>query len=305
MHRPAQSKSLANQIDPRYVNHTGRPRLIRRVFIILSVVVALGSWGFLSRNGDARMYNPGPLSAVHARLEHRCGDCHQPAAGGFGMVHHVPDTACLRCHDGAIHHPNQMQLIADDPSRPPPATQRAAGCASCHVEHRGRASLAAVSDAHCTQCHADLSRHTRGGSPRVQAIIRAFGPAGGHPEFGSRLHGSTTAPSDPTVLKFNHGAHVEKFVKDRDRATAAELNEMCAKCHTNRRAGYSGRRSPQRFERANVGDIRPGPDAGHAHDRLAGDQPGPRPDASRYLREALRRLPRLAAQRRLARVRAH
>jgi len=118
---------------------------------------------------DQRIYTSGPVSSAHAMFGARCSDCHVPAtavptaerpgAPGAGHFFLRPtDKACLACHDGPIHHEQQVFTP---------------GCASCHVEHKGRVELAALSDPHCVQCHADL--RTKGpGGPHFAQRVRAF-----------------------------------------------------------------------------------------------------------------------------------
>lgn len=97
-----------------------------------------------------------------------------------------------------------------------------AQCAACHVEHRGRDALTAVSDQHCTQCHADLSKAVAAGhQPQVQARVVAFNLQD-HPAFGQHLPKDDQGNwVDPTKLKFNHKVHL----------VDQKLND-CAMCHT-------------------------------------------------------------------------
>jgi hypothetical protein len=218
MDRPAQTKSLANQIDGSYVRHRGTIRNARTGMTIAGVVVALAWLGYRGYP-DPRVYNPGPVSSAHAMLEHDCAKCHQPAASGVGFVKKVSDGACLSCHDGAIHHPNQKELIAAD---------RSANCVHCHVEHKGRPALAAMDDAHCTSCHAHLSDHVIEASPDTShRNVTAFTLAA-HPPFGRQLRDKNTgAMTKPTVLKFNHAMHLLGLSKDE-----SERLRQCTTCHT-------------------------------------------------------------------------
>lgn len=97
-----------------------------------------------------------------------------------------------------------------------------AQCAACHVEHRGREALAAISDNHCTQCHSDLTKAVASGvTPKVQPRVVAFNKSD-HPAFGRRLEKDAKGNwIDPTKLSFNHKVHlVDQGLKD------------CSMCHT-------------------------------------------------------------------------
>jgi hypothetical protein len=100
----------------------------------------------------------------------------------------VPDSACLHCHDGPIHH--EQQLAADVPN-----------CASCHREHRGKSELARVTDAACVSCHADLKTATQPSAfdPHVTSFLT------GHPDFGVLKRGET----DKAAIKLNHAVHLK------------------------------------------------------------------------------------------------
>src|SRR5262249_21910811 len=113
-------------------------------------------------------------------------------------------------------------------------------CASCHVEHRGSARLAAVATAHCAACHADLAAYIVG-EPRLVGAdgrhIRGF--ADGHPEFAvwTRSHeeprrerlDATPAPEDLAQLTFNHMKHLKADLPGPPGLPRVQL--ACADCH--------------------------------------------------------------------------
>jgi hypothetical protein len=141
-------------------------------------------------------FQAGPVSSAHAFFNDDCGKCHTDAfrtaqrlwSVGGGPVHAVPDQACTRCHDGPPHNDKQR-------------TPR--GCAECHREHRGAASLARLTDDHCTACHADLKANSLAPESTAYENVSAF-PAR-HPEF--RIW--RDAVKDPGELYFNHKVHLK------------------------------------------------------------------------------------------------
>jgi predicted CXXCH cytochrome family protein len=179
----------------------------RRWRLILSVaaplLAALALAGFALR-GNQRIYNSGPVSTAHAMFGAQCGNCHVPTAGragARGFFLRPSDQSCSACHAGPIHHENQVG----------PQT-----CTSCHVEHQGRAELAALPDRHCTRCHADLA--TKDGRPSQFATkVTSFDR--GHPEFAVTVKDKgqsrrirldqTTELKDTSQIKLNHAKHLE------------------------------------------------------------------------------------------------
>jgi len=180
----------------------------------LWVVVAAG------RN-DERLYLGGPVSTAHAMFESECRLCHGPgladgagagqtslataaATAPAGFFLHVADRACSACHAGPAHHANET------------FTPR---CASCHVEHLGRAVLVQIADRHCVQCHADL--RTKDGTPPV--FHRTVPVLGRHPEFAvSVREGDKTTRvrldqaaelRDTAQMKLNHAKHLKVNLK--------------------------------------------------------------------------------------------
>ena len=238
MPRVRTTKALAQRIDLCYFRKPHPFRTARMALIIACCLGAVAWWAVAGTRGNAGIYNPGPVAQVHAMWASNCAVCHTSGDGKHRFNKTVSDDACLRCHDGAIHHPNQTTLVVSSPD----GHLRAARCASCHVEHRGREALVAASDAHCLQCHSDLSRHSRQ-TPVVQASIQGFAD-GTHPHFGRSLTppGKTVEQDnwfDPTVLRFNHKVHDANKV-----APAAGESENCTVCHKLMRPSTTTQPSP-------------------------------------------------------------
>jgi hypothetical protein len=116
----------------------------------------------------------------------------------------VTDAACLKCHDGPVHHDNQIFTPE---------------CASCHVEHKGHVVLASLTDRHCVQCHAELQ--TKGSAPKFERAVHSF--ATGHPEFAVLR----TGQKDAARMKLNH----EKHLKVGLRGPKGPVRMTCSDCH--------------------------------------------------------------------------
>ncbi|HET7694443.1 MAG TPA: hypothetical protein VFK57_01945 [Vicinamibacterales bacterium] len=218
------AKTLAERIDLHYFK---RAHGMRRWRYVLSAAAPLAAalWvAALMAAGSRTPYSPGPVSAAHAFAENRCEVCHAGSAPGSPPASafraHTTDAACLTCHDGPAHAPNQ-------PSPP--------GCASCHQEHRGRVQLASIDDGYCAGCHANLK--TAHGEPRVARQVGSF-PAG-HPEFAALRPGTR----DPARLRFNHAVHMKPDL----RGPKGREQLACATCHTPEAvAAVSGAKRPAR-----------------------------------------------------------
>ena len=133
------TKKRAQRID---LNYFKRPHPFRRWRLWLSVAVPLAALIWIAAHavrGNQRVYSAGKMSAAHAVLAAKCDACHFEMAGFFSQK--TSDRACLACHDGPVHHDDQVFTPK---------------CASCHEEHRGVMQLAKTSDGACTQCHASL-----------------------------------------------------------------------------------------------------------------------------------------------------
>lgn len=205
MARTRTTKKLAQGID---LNYFKRPTPFKRARTWLSVLLPLLAlvwvawWGF---RRDSRVYSSGRMSAAHAVLEKQCAACHLQKAGEFSAK--AADAACLACHDGPIHHENQLKGAVPD-------------CAACHVEHRGRINIKAASNQSCTECHADL-RVT--GQVRIYAAhIRSF--EDGHPEFAALREGA----KDPGTIRLNHAIHM-KPIRRGPNGPIVQLE--CSDCH--------------------------------------------------------------------------
>jgi hypothetical protein len=196
------TKELARRVDLNYFKRSHPFRRWRAALSILAPVLALVfvAWAGLGRND--RVYSSGKMSAGHAVLTARCGECHVKQAGSFSAK--AGDNACRTCHDGPVHHANQSFTP---------------NCASCHVEHRGRVRLAATPDTNCTQCHGNL--HTTGAASQFVLQIDGFGA--GHPEFAALRPGS----ADQGTIKLNHLAHLKAKLLGPN----GPVQMVCDDCH--------------------------------------------------------------------------
>ena len=217
------AKTLAERIDLHYFKRAHGMRRWRYVFSAIAPVAALLWVGALAASGSRTPYSPGPVSAAHAFAENRCEVCHggtkspaQPPA----FRAHTTDAACLTCHDGPAHAPNQVS---------------APGCATCHREHGGRVQLANTGDRFCVDCHADLK--TTQGEPTVARRVGSF-PAD-HPEFAARRSGGR----DPARVRFNHAVHLKPDL----RGPKGPEQLACTTCHVPEAVpAVSGARRPRR-----------------------------------------------------------
>ncbi|MBL8795263.1 MAG: hypothetical protein JNM56_15260 [Planctomycetia bacterium] len=192
-------KQRAARIPLDYFKSPDRLVRVKGVLTIAALVTA-GAWaasGLLFSSQGEKQYSHGPLAAVHATWEENCEACHvpfSPISGGHwlssaGGGRTPADARCEACHAGPPHHPNQKPGDVES-------------CASCHRDHQGRnASLVAVPDQHCTNCHADLAAHTTNGKPTFHPSVTRFA-VGSHPEFKGRAEGQRGQ------LKFNHTLHL-------------------------------------------------------------------------------------------------
>jgi hypothetical protein len=227
MARLRTTKALAKRIELEYFK---RPHPFRRwkrfVAIVLPTVSAV--WLIImALQGDERIYTSEMVSVSHSMFAKDCAQCHQ---GEQSEIHEdwkfwrdVSDSACLSCHDGLLHHTNQL------------FTPR---CSVCHEEHRGEAMLARVGDQHCTRCHAELK--TQAGTFQIVAEdgrrISKFESA--HPEFSISLRGrqgtervrldKTTDVIDTTQIKLNHQVHLKPGLFGPERQP---VQMKCSDCH--------------------------------------------------------------------------
>jgi hypothetical protein len=199
------TKKLAQRVD---LNYFKRPTSFKRAKFWLSVAVPLLAVGWIAWRGvarDSRVYSSGPMSEAHAVLERQCAACHVEKAGEFSA--NATDSACLACHDGPMHHANEVASAV-------PA------CAMCHAEHRGRIELRAASNESCTECHAGLK--VASGPVHYDATIRSLEE--GHPEFAALRDRA----KDPGTIRLNHAMHM-KPIRRGPNGPIVQLE--CADCH--------------------------------------------------------------------------
>jgi hypothetical protein len=219
--RTRTTKKLAQRID---LNYFKRPTAFKRAKFWLSVLALALAVGWISWRGfarDSRVYSSGRMSGAHAVLEKQCAACHVEKAGEFSSI--AADRACLTCHDGPIHHENEV------PSGLP-------ACASCHREHRGRIELTAASNQNCATCHGNL--RVASGDAHYPSKIDSLEV--GHPEFAALRDGG----KDPGTIRLNHEVHMKPI---RLGPTGPIVQLECADCHRNYQAEwkYAASEHPQ------------------------------------------------------------
>ncbi|MGH9793395.1 MAG: multiheme c-type cytochrome [Candidatus Acidiferrales bacterium] len=195
------TKQLAQGIDLDYLK---KPHPFRRWRLFLSVgapAVALLWILGMAVAGRQQIYSNGRMTTAHAVFGAQCDVCHTQTLGFFRK--HVNDKACLECHDGPTHQDNQTFTPA---------------CGSCHLEHQGEVRLAAVADASCTQCHADLKAAS--GEPRFARVIHGW--LTDHPEFAA-----VRKNEDPGAIKLNHQVHMKAGL----RGPKGPVQMECSDCH--------------------------------------------------------------------------
>jgi hypothetical protein len=188
------------------LNYFKRRTPLKRARFWLSLLLPLLAIAWISWHAlrkDDRVYSSGRMSEPHAILEKNCAACHVQKAAVFSA--RADNQACLSCHDGPVHHANQI------------ATP---DCATCHTEHRGRANITAVSEKSCASCHANLQ--TSGASSRYSPRIQNF--SGAHPEFAVLRE----KRSDPSTIKLNHAIHMKPI---RRGPTGPIVQLACGDCH--------------------------------------------------------------------------
>jgi len=205
MPRTRTTKKLAQRVD---LNYFKRPTPFKRAKLWLSVLVPLLALGWLAWRGitrDSRVYSSGRMSEAHAVLEKQCVVCHMQKAGAFSSK--AADQACLACHDGPVHHENEVRAAVPQ-------------CATCHSEHRGRMNIAAASNQACAECHANL--RVASGVLSVVAHVESFND--GHPEFAALRRGA----KDPGTIKLNHAIH-SRPIRRGPNGPVVQL--ACGDCH--------------------------------------------------------------------------
>ncbi len=195
------SKQKTARILPDYYRRADR---LQRGKLLLAaaalpLAIAYCAWGALRPETH---YSPGPLTAVHATWDDQCQACHtsfKPIRDdALTTTRHSADLLtekCGSCHRGPGHHAVQKP-------------DEVAGCASCHIDHRGRdASLLLMNDRNCTRCHDALSLHATQPLKPIESDSRWSAEhitqfdADHHPHFRS-------ARTDPGQLKFSHWRHL-------------------------------------------------------------------------------------------------
>jgi len=203
--RTRTTKKLAQRVD---LNYFKRPTAYKRRLVWLSVLLPLLAviwivWGGFKR--DSRVYSSGRMSEAHAVLERQCAACHVPKAGEFSS--NATDGACLACHDGPVHHENEIAAAV-------PA------CATCHMEHRGRINLDAASNQSCADCHGSL--RVASGQVHYATKIERFEEE--HPEFAALRDGA----KDPGTIRLNHAIHMKPL---RQGPSGPIVQLECGDCH--------------------------------------------------------------------------
>src|SRR4051794_8366580 len=108
-------KSLADWLQLDYFRRRGRLRRWRGPLGLgvgigcAALVLAMSFWP-----GGRRAFQAAPVSNAHAMFNDHCAACHSTTFRTAARlvrgdeVRSVTDAACLRCHDGPIHHPRQI-----------------------------------------------------------------------------------------------------------------------------------------------------------------------------------------------------
>ena len=201
----------AFQLRTRYLSKT--------TITIAAVVLVLGGAVLAYALGKHRVFMPGPISMKHQLFADECVRCHTPWKPIMTVV---ADKTCLTCHSGPPHFKNQTLGLTPQ-------------CAGCHVEHKGRAALAAVYDTACVQCHADLK--VKEGATAFAAKVHSF--TADHPEFAvSVSQAGQKTPTrvrlddkdrlvDTAAMKLNHKVHLGPDLMGPEGAEQL----TCASCH--------------------------------------------------------------------------
>lgn len=205
MARTRTTKKLAQRID---LNYFKRPTPYKRAKQWLCVLVPLLALAWIAWRGflhDSRVFSSGRMSEPHAVLERQCAACHVQKAGEFSA--NTPESACLGCHDGPVHHENAVKTHVPQ-------------CATCHTEHRGRINISAASNQACAECHGDL--RVAEISPKYSTHIHSL--EDGHPEFALLRNGT----KDPGTIRLNHAIHM-KPIRRGPNGPIVQLE--CGDCH--------------------------------------------------------------------------
>jgi predicted CXXCH cytochrome family protein len=211
---PKRTKQRASRIALDYYKRGDNMLRWKRLLALLAAVMAMG-WLAAGLLRHDEIASPGELAWAHASGERDCAACHvnfSPIRGdallaGTGGTSNAADQRCKVCHGDVVdHHP--IQVLQET------------ACASCHTEHRGRdAVLTRTADRACTQCHADLDRHSKD-AVHFQKVSHFDPDPEHHPEFKS-------IAADPGTLKFSHRRHLALGLTfgPLDRSDACRLDE--------------------------------------------------------------------------------
>lgn len=201
----------AHQLKTRYLTKT--------TITIGAVVVVLGGTILAYALGKHRVFMPGAISIKHRLFAEQCSSCHTPWKPVMTVV---ANEMCLKCHGVSPHFKDRSVA---------PAPQ----CATCHIEHKGKAILDVMSDRACIQCHADLK--VKSGPFGFEATILSFTTQ--HPEFAVTvlLPGQATPERlrlsdkerlvDTASIKLNHKLHLQPNLVGPN----GPEQLSCASCH--------------------------------------------------------------------------
>ncbi len=216
---PGANVVKAKKIDYVFAYRLARPWLTKVSLTAILLIIALGIVGELVRPENQAVFMPGGLSSAHARAQQPngrsvaddCHACHTPWRS-------VSSSSCRDCHQ----HQPHSQFGRNEPD-----------CFSCHAEHRGATKLAAIGDATCTGCHANLAAHMRvpgaqlaslhfaNGRYGFEAISRVAAFGASHPEL--------SYPADTDTLRFNHKLHLAP--RGVFNASGRRIVLECKACH--------------------------------------------------------------------------
>lgn len=172
-------------------------------------------------------WTTGSVSSGHAYIESDCQECHS------GLFRSVQNSECVTCHYDIGRHVAADLGVAELEN---------ASCASCHLEHRGRAaSLADSGSNFCSDCHADVSRVF------AETALRSVTDFGtDHPPFELAVVTDPLAAPVRTLmtpdLVENSGLDFDHFLHVGDTLTGLDDVERflnCGDCHQPEAGGRS------------------------------------------------------------------